>query len=181
MRTSPQPNDVDSPYYYIIDTLGGFTVTVDPPIANYPNASYKLDFILSPKGGLTAHVSYIKITFPNNDINGSGDGYATIEAQLPPSIAATNVTINGTTVTETPTVDRINRTINLIVPKNIAAGEKVELIIKPAAGMINPVSGSYRLKLQTSVEPLDVDSAIFSISSSIGGPLLGRNPIVNVS
>ena len=181
MRTSPQPNDVDSPYYYIIDTLGEFTVTVDPPISNYPNAAYTLNFTLSPKGGLTAHVSYIKITFPNNDINGSGGGYATVEAQLPPTIAATNVTINGTTVTETPTVDRINRTINLITPKNIAAGEKMEIVIKPAAGMINPVSGSYRLKLQTSVEPLDVDSAIFSISSSIGGPLLGRNPIVNVS
>jgi len=181
VRTSAQPNDVESPPYYIIASLQGAIVTVDPPISNYPNAAYTIDFDLSDKGGLTGHISWIKLTFPDNDINGAGGGYATVEAQLPPSIAPANIVINGVVATEAPSVNLTERSIKITVPESVEAGEHITLKILAAAGITNPVEGSYRLKLQTSVEPIDVETAIYTITSALGGPLAGRNPIVVVS
>ncbi len=181
IRTSSQLNDAESPPYNIVAALGGIIVTVNPPVSKFINAEYTIDFDLSSKGPLTAHVSFIKITFPNNDITGTGGGYAAVGSTLPSTIAPSNITINDAVVTEAPSVSVADRTIEVISPISIAASSHVKLVIRAAAGMNNPITGSYRIMLHTSVEPIDVQSAIYTITSALGGPLAGRNPIVNVS
>ena len=181
LRTSSQPNDADSPPYYITLAVGGATVTVIPPTALYVNAEYQIDMDISDKGPLTKDVSSIKIQFPNNDINGFGGGYAAVASTIPTAISARNVYINDVQCTMNPNIDWANRIVTFFMPVSVDAKGHVKIVITSSAGMKNPVVGSYKIKLQTSVEPIWIDSKPYQIYSTLGGLLGGRNPVVAVS
>ncbi len=181
LRTSAQPNDAESSPYYITLALGGATVTVTPPISKYVNAEYQIDWDISDKGSLTKDVSSIKISFPDNDIYGYGGGYAAVGSTLPTSVAATNIYINETQCRMNANIDYVNRIITVFTPVTVDAKGHVKIVIKPGAGMRNPITGSYRLRLQTSVEPIWIETNVYQIYSTLGGPIGGRNPSVAVS
>lgn len=169
VRTSKQPKDVNSPYYEIRDTSTKAEVIPNPATANRPNVEYTIKFVLSGAGNLTKDISWIKMQFPDNDIFGIGGGYSTVEALLPSLISPDNITVNGTSLTVLPTVDTIDRTIKLIVPETIEAGGEITVVILSGAGLTNPVIGSYRMGIQTSVEPVYIDTEIYTIKSALGG------------
>jgi hypothetical protein len=169
VRTSKQPKDVNSPYYEIRDTSTKAEVIPNPATANRPNVEYTIKFVLSGAGNLTKDISWIKMQFPDNDIFGAGGGYSTVEALLPASISPDNITVNGKSLTVLPTVDTVDRTIKLIVPETIDAGTEITVVILSGAGLTNPVVGSYRMGIQTSVEPVYIDTEIYSIKSALGG------------
>ncbi len=169
VKTSKQPKDVESPYYEIRDTSSKAVVIPNPATANRPNVEYSITFTLSGAGNLTRDISWIKLQFPDNDIYGAGGGNASAEALLPASISPDNITINGVRLSVIPTVDTVDRTIKIIVPETIEAGSEIKLIILSGAGITNPVVGSYRMKIQTSVEPVYIDTEIYTIKSALGG------------
>ncbi|NTU61564.1 MAG: hypothetical protein HGA95_04485, partial [Caldiserica bacterium] len=108
-------------------------------------------------------------------------GYAAVGSTLPTAISATNIYVNDVICKMNANIDYTNRTITIFMPVDVKAESSLKIEILEAAGMRNPITGSYRLKIKTTKEPIWIESKIYQIYSTLGGPLAGRNPVVAVS
>ncbi|RII25647.1 MAG: hypothetical protein CXR31_13845 [Geobacter sp.] len=106
-------------------------------------------------GGLTANSSTITVIFPANTV-------------VPSSIAANNITVNGTACTAAPTIS--GQTITLTTPVAVAGRTAFTVVIGSSTAVItNPSQpGSYTHDMYTSVETAPVTSAAYTISASTG-------------
>jgi len=114
-------------------------------------SQYTVAFETGSGGALVSGSSSITIDFP--DATG-----------LSSSIAASDITVNGTLVTLSPTIDGTNKAITFTTPVNVSGGSAVDVVI--ASGVTNPSLGSYTLSVNTSVETTPVASASYTISSA---------------
>jgi hypothetical protein len=157
VNTSVEPTAITSfPY-----PIGGATTTVTPAIVTPdPNlvdnaAEYTVQFDVGGSGALTSGSSTISIIFPDNTI-------------VPFSMAAGDVTVNGTPLSVTPSTSPTARTITMTTPENVANDGSVSVVFAIAAGLQNPsTGGTYTGQVNTSVEPTKVTSQGYSIQAPV--------------
>jgi len=127
-----------------IDT--GFSVVNDPQTVGRA-AAYTIDFTTAVP--LNSGVGTIIITFPGNTAVGTISDHPD------------EVTVNGTACTTV--VDDGSQVATITVPKDIPAGV-VTVVIAEGAGILNPttVATNWTVDVQTSAEPVDVTSAVYS-------------------
>lgn len=154
-RTSVETTLVTSIPY----PIGTATTTVTPAVVTPdPNtvdngAEYTIDFNVGGQGALTAGSGTITLIFPNN-------------TTVPFSMAAANVTVNGTPLGVDPVTSPTARSVTLTTPVNIANDGAVTVVFATAAGLRNPsTGGSYTLQVHTSAEPTKVTSQGYTIQA----------------
>lgn len=127
-------------------TLGTLTVNAA--------ASYSIKFSTGSSGALAANTDSIIIFFPYNTL-------------LPASISPSNILVNATTVSATPSISTTERRLGIRVPVGIAALENVTVLISSTAGIRNPsIVGSYTLTVHTNIEPTPVTSPTYSTTAA---------------
>ncbi|MCK5848866.1 MAG: copper amine oxidase N-terminal domain-containing protein [Caldisericia bacterium] len=127
-------------------------------------AQYEIGFTLGLDGELGNVADTITIRFPSETI-------------LPSYISAQDVYVNGSGLFIVPFVDRNNKFIRIVPPKELNGGQKVELIIK---GVINPeTEKDYHLSVFTSKQPTPSTSEAYHIGvSSLSEVVVSPNPVI---
>jgi len=136
------------------ETLATATVTPSPDTAS-ATASYTITTMTGAHGALVDGDT-VTVVFPSG-------------TTLPSSIAALNVSINGTACTVAPVVNSSTRTVKVISSNAVAASSSLTVVIGPGAGIVNPPSGSYTLSsLYTNIQPTpnSTVSSSYSISAA---------------
>lgn len=101
-------------------------------------AAYTVSMRASAAGALVAGTGTIAVTLPD-------------AVTLPISIAAGNVTVNGTPLVSAPQM--AGKTITLRVPLNVAANASLTVMFSSAAGIRNPpAAGTYQVAVSTSAD-----------------------------
>jgi len=130
------------------------TVTLASYQANVAT-QWTTKFYVSSDGALTGGSDSITLKFP-------------AEAYLPSSISESNITVNGSSVSDVA-VDRAADTVTMIMPvsKNVANSGLVTVIIKSGAGVRTPSdAGSYYLYASTSEDTPLVRSGAITITEA---------------
>jgi hypothetical protein len=132
------------------------SVSRSSAIVNAPS-SYTIKFTPGTGNGLDGSAGdNITLTFPDN-------------TYIPPTVAKSNVLIEGVSPSVNPTVDYANRTLTVQLPSSvtIAAETQATMQISSSTGILNPtkVGSSYTLDLATNKESA-VTSNSFSTTSA---------------
>ena len=114
-------------------------------------SAYTIDFSTGAYGKVVPNKDHITITF------GAG-------TQLPATIPASLVTVNGTAVTGSITVS--GQTVTIPVPVEVAHAATATVIISQEAGIRNPAEGSHTLTVNTSTDPVPVASSAYTVVAS---------------
>ena len=138
-------------------SIGAATTTVSPAIVT-PSpknigaaAAYTVAFSAGAQGALTAGSSAITVTFPDN-------------TTVPFTIAAGDITVNGTPVVVTPTISVTARSVTFTTPVSVANDGAVTVVFAAGAGLKNPsTGGTFSLQANTSVEVTKVPSQGYTI------------------
>lgn len=148
--TSQQTPPASSPAYALIDTTPVVVgnVTVNPNLA-FAAASYSIPLTLGLNGGLAGGTGTITVTWPAG-------------TSVPATIAAANVTVNGVAANSV-TADSLQRRVVITVPATLSGNADVTLIFATAAGVVNPVAGSYQLNVVTSAQTSSATSPVYQI------------------
>ncbi len=155
VKTSVEATNVTSNGYIIATaatTVTAATVTPNPNTAN-ASAQYTISFNVGSAGALTGGSSTITTTFPNN-------------TTIPASITAANITVNGTQVSASVTVNQGLRVVTFTTPVSISAGGSVSVVFLSAAGLYNPSASAFTLKVRTSIEATNIVSNAFTIAQT---------------
>jgi len=134
-------------------TVSPATVTVTPSDVAAV-AAYTVQFNVGSSGALSSGSGTITLKFPDN-------------TSVPFSIAASDITVNSTTVVASPVVSPTGRTVTITTPVNVANDGAVTVVIASDAGLRNPTSaGGYTLQVHTSAEVTKVNSLAYTIGPS---------------
>lgn len=138
VSTSAQTSSVTSAVYQIIAqpavAVGAVGVT---PNFEAEAAAYSIPFTLGPHGGLQGGSGTITVTWPN-------------DTNVPASITAANVSVNGTAA-QAVTTQPAQRRATVTVPATLANSAGVTLAFAAAANLVNPTTtGNYSLQVTTS-------------------------------
>lgn len=128
-------------------TIGA--ITASPTEAN-ANATYTIPLTLSDAGALTAGAGIMTLTFPSNTF-------------VPASMAAGNITVNGTPCT-TVASDEAARQVTITTPVTLNNSQTFSVVINAGAGLLNPtLAGAYQLNAFTSAQPVLATSPSYNL------------------
>ncbi|TFG96465.1 MAG: T9SS type A sorting domain-containing protein, partial [Calditrichales bacterium] len=126
------------------------SITPTPATQN-ASASYSVKFTTGSLGALSAGDS-IRVVFPQN-------------TYLPPTLSASNVTVNGLNPSVNPTVQ--GDTLTIPAPATINGLTPVTVLINQIAGILNPtLAKGYTLKVITSAEAGPFTSPNYNITAT---------------
>ncbi len=149
----PIPNATASnAYSVVIDTdISPVNVTPAPNTVN-TTAQYTIAFTTGD-GGLAIGDTIVAI-FPSDTV-------------VPASITASNATVNSVSAIEVFT-NPGTRKVEVISNTIVGSNTPVALVLKPAAGIVNPTIASnvYTLQARTTADPILVTSNIYNITRS---------------
>ena len=129
-------------------TIGA--ITASPTEAN-ANATYTIPLTLSDTGALTAGAGIMTLTFPSNTF-------------VPASIAAGNITVNGTPCT-TVTSDEAARQVTITTPVTLTNNQTFSVVLNAGAGLLNPtLVQAYQLNAFTSAQPVLATSPSYNLT-----------------
>ncbi|BAL81631.1 stalk domain-containing protein [Caldisericum exile] len=154
VSTSKETTPVDSnPFTLIGTSVSSPTVTVSPNSAS-SNASYTIQFNVSPTGGLSPTTDYIKIEFPEG---------TTVPANTNP----TYISVNGIACSNRLVSGNL---LTIYIPSTLAInnGQFVIVQISNNFGIVNPSTpGTYTLKVSTSKDIIPVPAYYTITGTSI--------------
>ncbi|MGD9678469.1 MAG: copper amine oxidase N-terminal domain-containing protein [Vulcanibacillus sp.] len=147
--TSRDPVAIESSIPYIVGKqISTPTVSISPTAYN-TSAQYAIGFYLSDQGALSSTLNdYIEVVFPTGTV-------------LPASISSSQVKVNGKTVSSV-VLSPLKLKITLPTGTSIANNGYVGIVINSEACILNPVGGTYQLKVSTSKDKSLVSSQSYT-------------------
>ncbi|HNW32385.1 MAG TPA: hypothetical protein PKN77_06910, partial [Caldisericia bacterium] len=127
---------------------GNLLVEVKPPTAKIP-AKYMINFRVGSGGALGANSGHIYLQFPQ------GTDF--------PTLIQTEVMVNGNPCQVLPLIDRTKNIIDIVTPVPISANSDVNIEVPR---VVNPMEGTYTLKIWTSSETQPTNSVPYIIGVS---------------
>jgi len=125
------------------------SVTVTPDTCN-ANGAYNVALLPSASGNLAAGSGVIYLRFPNNTL-------------VPATIAASNVTVNGTPASSVSS-NSSTREVTIVTPVDLPGATVFTVVVSAAAGLLNPtLPGDYTLEAWTSAQPNPVTSPSYTL------------------
>jgi len=159
---------VDSNTFTLVGSnITNLSVYVSPDSASTA-ATYTIQFMTGPSGGLTSTADWIKIEFPSGTTVPSGN--------------ASYISINGRSCT-TRSVSSTTLTVYIPSALSIPASSWVYITISDSFGIINPSSiGTYTLKVSTSKDTIPATSNSYSITgTSVSNFTVSADPVTQNS
>lgn len=127
---------------------GNLLVNVEPPTAKIP-AKYMISFRVGSGGALGANSGHIYLQFPQ------GTDF--------PTLSQAEVKVNNNPCQVLPLIDRTKNIIDIVTPVPIGANSDVNIEVPR---VVNPMEGTYTLKIWTSSETQPTNSVPYIIGVS---------------
>lgn len=144
-----------------VSALTGVTATPSP-VTVTSSGQYTVAFTAGTSGALVEDIGTITVTFPSGTV-------------VPATIQPGSVSVNGFLLTHVgsgnaPAAPLVSgQSVTITVPQAIANSASVSVFFAQSAGIMNPNKGttSAKVKVKTSAENTDVDSAAYTIRPTI--------------
>ncbi|MCA0446568.1 MAG: hypothetical protein LCH54_10105 [Bacteroidetes bacterium] len=152
VRTNKESEVTSNSYSITASTLSTPTVSLGTPNPSVAS-TYTFGFSVGAAGAMTANSSTFTVTFPTG---------TTLN---PATLSASTISVNGTAVTVSPTVNAGSRTVQFTTPVDISDNGAVSLVF--STGITNPAAvGSYTASIQSSIETTNLTSQSYSIQNT---------------